>query len=139
MKVIVDTCVLSEVRHPGGNPLVKDMLASTPEEDLFLSVITIGEVTKGVALLDAGRKRNELLKWIDGLKVTYRDRILPLDLDTSIIWGTMTARLQQEGISIPAIDGLLAATALKHNMHVLTRNTRHFEATGALIIDPWRE
>ncbi|MFI5454549.1 MAG: hypothetical protein ACHRXM_03775 [Isosphaerales bacterium] len=73
------------------------------------------------------------------LETKFGDRILAIDVETARLWGELTARAQKSGIIIPGIDGLLAATALQHGLHVMTRTTRHFEASGALIIDPWQE
>lgn len=118
---------------------MKRALAKAPEEDLFISVLTLGEVAKGVTLLPAGRKKNELLSWLDGLGAEYSERVLPVNSEIAILWGQMSARLKAVGVGIPAIDGLLAATALYHGLHLMTHNARHFEATGVQIVDPWLE
>lgn len=130
--------MLSEIRNPSGNPTVKQIFASIPDEDLYLSALTIGEIAKGIALLPAGKRKIDLLVWFDGLQQFYSERILPVDHETAMLWGNMTARLQLIGIGLPAIDGLIAATAIQHGLHLMSRNTKHFEATGALIIDPWQ-
>lgn len=137
VKVLVDTCVLSEVRHPKGNAQVRQAVEALDDRALFLSVITIGEITKGISLLDDGRRKRELTAWLSELEQHAADQILPIDHDTARIWGEITARAQATGEVIPASDGLIAATALRHGLHVMTHNTRHFAATGALIIDPW--
>lgn len=98
----------------------------------------MGEVAKGIGLLPAGKKKNELLVWFDGLRADYGDRILSIDNETAMLWGNITARLQLIGVGLPAVDGLIAATAIQHRLHLMTRNVRHFEATGILIIDPWQ-
>jgi toxin FitB len=139
MKVLVDTCVLAEIRHPGGNPAVKAAFAGIDDAALFLSVLTLGEIAKGVALLPAGKKKRELTGWVHGLVTRYADRVLPVDRECASIWGELTARASKSGVVIPAVDGLLAATALRYGLHLLTRNTRHFAATGVLLIDPWNE
>ena len=117
---------------------MKSAVAEIPDADLYLSVLTIGEIAKGIALLAASKKKKSLATWLAGLEAQFADRIIPLDIETARIWGEMTARAQMRGIVIPAADGLLAATALRHGMHVMTRNTKHFEASGALVIDPWQ-
>ena len=109
-----------------------------PDADLYLSVLTVGEIAKGIALLAAGRKKKALTSWLTGLETKFGDRILEIDGETARLWGELTARAQKSGIIIPSVDGLLAATALRHGLHVMTRNTRHFEVSGALIIDPWQ-
>lgn len=138
MTVLLDTCDLAEPRRPEGVPSVKSAVAEIPDADLYLSVLTVGEVRKGIALLAAGRKKRHLATWLVGLENQFGDRILGVDVETAHIWGEMTARAQKKGVVIPGTDGLLAATALRHGLHVMTRNTRHFEASGALIIDPWQ-
>ncbi len=136
VKVLVDTCVLSEVQHPKGNAQVQQAVEALDDRALFLSVITIGEITKGIALLTDGRRKRELSAWLSGLE-QHADQILPIDHDIARVWGEITARAQAAGAVIPVSDGLIAATALRHGLHVMTRNTKHFAATGALIIDPW--
>ncbi len=137
MNVLLDTCVIAEMRRPRPNTQVQGALASLPDSSLFLSVLSVGEIAKGVALLPAGRKKQSLTNWLNGLETYFQDRILAVDVQTTRLWGELTARGQQKGISIPSVDGLLAATALRHGLHVMTRNTRHFRSTGAVVIDPW--
>ncbi len=137
MKSILDTCVLSELRQPDGLPAVKSAVAETPDSDLYLSVLTVGEIAKGIGLLGVGRKKKALTSWLGGLETHFGDRILAIDVETARLWGELTARAQKSGIIVPGIDGLIAATALRHGLHVMTRNTRHFEASGVFIIDPW--
>jgi predicted nucleic acid-binding protein len=138
VKVLLDTCVLAELRHPKGNPAVKAAVDAIANEDLFLSVLTVGEIAKGVSLLPSGRKKKSLGSWLQGLETQFGDRILSIDTDTARLWGEITARAQKTGAVVRAVDGLLAATALCHGLHVMTRNSRHFEAAGVLLIDPWK-
>lgn len=138
MKVLLDTCTLAEVRKPEGHASVKSAVEEIPDEDLYLSVLSVGEIVKGVALLAAGKKKKALSSWLVALESQFAERILGLDLETARIWGELTARAQKNGIVVPAADGLLAATALRHGLHIMTRNTKHFDATGAFIIDPWQ-
>jgi predicted nucleic acid-binding protein len=138
VKSLLDTCTVSEIRKPDGNPAVKAAVSEIADSDLFLSVLTVGEIAKGVSLLDLGPKKKALSSWLAGLESQFEDRILPIDTETARIWGELTTRAQKSGVIIPSTDGLLAATALRYGLHVMTRNTRHFEASGALIIDPWR-
>jgi predicted nucleic acid-binding protein len=137
VKALLDTCVLAELRHPKGHRGVRAAVAEIDDADLFLSVLTIGEIAKGIFLLPSGKKKRALTTWLNGLETQFADRILGVDLETARLWGELTARAQPKGIIIPAVDGMLAATALRHGLHVMTRNTSHFGASGALIIDPW--
>ena len=137
MKVLLDTCVLSEIRHPQGEPRVRAMVSQHANDDLFLSVLTLGELTKGIAQLAAGRRKRELESWLSELHDQFRKQILPVDAETAMIWGEITAAARANGRTVPAIDGLIAATAIRHNLAVMTRNTEDFEPTGAKIINPW--
>jgi predicted nucleic acid-binding protein len=138
VKVLLDTCTLAEIRKPEGDPAVKSAVSEIRDADLYLSVLSVGEIVKGIALLAAGKKKKALASWLVSLENQFSERILGLDVETGRIWGELTARAQRKGIVIPAADGLLAATALRHGLHVMTRNTKHFEASGALVIDPWQ-
>ena len=137
MKVLLDTCVLSEARKPDGSPNVKAFLESIPEENLYVSVLTLGEITKGIERLPDGRKKVSLQHWADKLQTVFRDRLIGVDQATAEIWGRLTARAEQEGHTIPAVDGLLASTALRHDFKIATRNSKHFRATRAGLVDPW--
>lgn len=137
MRALLDTCVLAEIVTDGGSPAVKAAVAGIAAADLYLSVLAVGEIAKGIALLPVGRKKTSLGTWLARLENEYAGRILVVDVETSRIWGELTARARKRGVTIPGTDGLLAATALRHGLHVMTRNTRHFEGSGALIVDPW--
>ena len=138
MKILLDTCVISEIRHPQGAESVKNTVQALAEEDLFISVISIGEIVKGIDLLNESKRKQELQAWVQGLERFYSERILPLDLETSHIWGELTAKAQKEGKIISVCDGLIASTAIRHGLHVMTRNTSDFEPTGAMIVNPWQ-
>ena len=137
MRVLLDTCVLSEIRRPRGNQGVREFVESLDPDEIFLSVVTDGELAKGIALLTAGAKQQQLSFWLTGIEQHYADKILPIDLPTSRLWGELTARAQTAGVQVPLSDGLIAATALRYGLHVVTRTTRDFAATGVLVIDPW--
>ncbi|MBS3744796.1 MAG: type II toxin-antitoxin system VapC family toxin [Wenzhouxiangellaceae bacterium] len=137
MKVLLDTCVLSEIRHPRGNPAVREAVLAFRDNDLFISVLTLGELAKGVALLDAGQRQQELNAWLTGLEQQYADRILDITGDIVRVWGELTAAAQRNGRVVPATDGLIAATALHHGLQVMTRNADDFAPTGVRILNPW--
>ena len=138
MKVLLDTCTLAELRKPSPNAAVVAAIRAIPDARLYVSVLSVGELVKGIGLLAAGKKHDSLAAWLAALESQFSDRILGIDSETAKLWGELTARAQKKGVAIPATDGLLAATALRHGLHVMTRNTKHFEASGALVIDPWR-
>lgn len=138
MRVLLDTCVLSELRRPKGHPGVRQAVGGLDDEDLFVSVISIGEISKGIALLRESPKKRALETWLRTLERHYADRLPPIDLDTSHIWGELTAAAQKVGRALHAADGLIAATALSHGLRVMTRNTADFEPAGVLLLNPWQ-
>jgi len=137
VRVLLDTCALSELRRPKGNPGVRQAVESLDDEDLFVSVISVGEIFKGIALLRESPRKRALETWLQTLEHSYAERLLPIDLETSRVWGELTAAAPKAGRAVHAADGLIAATALRHGLHVMTRNTADFEPTGVLILNPW--
>jgi toxin FitB len=138
MRVLLDTCVLSELRGARPNPGVRQAIEDFASDDLYVSVVSAGEIAKGIALLPDSRNKRGLEGWLRALELGYADRLLPVDLETAHIWGELTATAQKHGRAIPAADGLIAATAMRHGLHVMTRNTADFEATGVLLVNPWK-
>lgn len=137
MRVLLDTCTVSELRQKTPRKAVAAAIEAVPSENLFLSVITLGEIVKGIALLEEGKRKHGLQGWLMELERYYEDRILPIDTDTVRIWGELTAEAQKKGVRVGASDGLIAATARRHGLHVMTRNVSDFEATGVLLVNPW--
>jgi toxin FitB len=136
-RLLLDTCVFAELQKPIGNPGVIRAIDAMDDSALFMSVLTIAEIRKGIDKLAPGKRRSRLEEWLIGLVERYDDRILLIDLAVAEMWGRMNARLEAADSPVPAIDGLIAATALRHDLVVVTRNTRHFEATGAAVLDPF--
>jgi len=110
---------------------------SLNEEEIFVSVLSLGEIFKGISLLRESTKKSELQSWLQSLERDYADRLLSIDLETCRLWGELTATAQKAGRVLAATDGLIAATALRHGLRVMTRNTADFEPTGVLVINPW--
>ncbi len=137
MRVLLDTCAVSELRNPKPEKAVVEAIEGIPNESLFLSVITIGEIVKGIELLNDSKCRRKLQGWLLELERYYDGRILAVDAETSRIWGELTAKAQQAGTTIGVSDGLIAATARRNGLHVMTRNKVDFEASGALPLNPW--
>src|SRR5947209_15224450 len=111
MRVLLDTCVLSELRRAKGHLGVRRAVDSLESQSLFISVVSVGEIAKGIALLQEGKQKRDLRAWLQVLEVEYADRVLAVDLETSHIWGELTAAAQRGGKVVPATDGLIAATA----------------------------
>jgi predicted nucleic acid-binding protein len=139
VKTLLDTCTLAELRKPSPNAAVVAAVQAIPDAQLYVSVLSLGEIAKGIGLLAAGKKREALTAWLATLESQFSDRLLGLDAETAKLWGELTARAQKKGVTIPATDGLIAATALRHGLHVMTRNEGDFKASGVRIINPWHE
>jgi toxin FitB len=137
VRALLDTCVLSELRKPQVDADVQQAVDEIPDDDLFVSVISIGEIAKGIALLADSRRKRELQSWLQVLERDYAARILLVDRETAHIWGELTATARKNGKIISASDGLIAATARRHGLHVMTRNVADFESTGTMLINPW--
>jgi hypothetical protein len=139
VRTLVDTCVLSEVQRRQGNAQVRERFEALAEVDVYLSVLTLGELKKGIDKLKASARKRTLTTWFEQLVLSSHDRILPIDHETAVIWGEAAAKCDKKGQPIPAVDGLIAATALRHGLHLMTRNVAHFELAGVMLINPWEE
>lgn len=137
VSVLLDTCVISELQRVGGDPRVRAAVDTYESIELYFSVITIGEITKGLVLLAPGRKRSALEEWLQEIESEHSDRILPINLEVARLWGAQTARNIRDGSPVADADGLIAATARFYEIPVMTRNVRHFLQTGVQIINPW--
>ena len=137
MRVLLDTCVLSELGRPEPNTDVQSAVAELASEDLFVSVLSLGEIAKGIALLSDSRRKKELHGWLAALQRGYAERLIEIDAKTAQIWGELTAAAQKNGRTVGAVDGLIAASARRHGLHVMTRNARDFEPTGVMLVNPW--
>lgn len=138
MKYLLDTCVISELVARQPHPGVVEFVDALDPEDVYLSVITIGEITKGIEKLPRSKRKQELLTWLkEDLLVRFDGKLLPLDTDVLVAWGTLTARLEASGRIIPAMDSLIAATVLAQQATLVTRNVDDFAGTGVEIVNPW--
>lgn len=138
MKALLDTCVISELITKQPNPKVVEFVDSLDPEDVYLSVITIGEIVKGIEKLPKSRRKTDLQAWLrDDLLVRFEGNILALDTDILIEWGALTARLESAGKTMPAIDSLIAASTLAKKMTLVTRNISDFKAADVEIMNPW--
>lgn len=138
MRYLLDTCVISEATKARPAHSVLAWLDGQEELSLYLSVITVGELNKGISKLPDGRKRRRLRRWVDhDLARRFEGRLLSIDLEVASCWGELSAMAEQAGAKIPVIDALLAATAKACGLTLVSRNTRHLQATGVAVVDPW--
>ncbi len=139
MNYILDTNVVSELVTHEPDQNVVSWIDSIDSESVFLSVITIGEIKKGIEKLPDSKRKKTLESWLEeDLLVRFRGRILPLGIPVLLSWGKLVASLEREGKPIPAIDSLLAATVAQTGFTLVTRNTGDFEPTGISVLDPWK-
>ena len=135
MSYLLDTNVLSELVRPTPEPAVVSWFDQVPDDSLFISVLTIGEVRKGVELIAEGSRKEKLRVWLEHtLPDWFEDRVLPVDEAVAEQWGRMLAMVNRP---VPAIDSLLAATALQHDLRMVTRNAQDFAFPELEVINPW--
>ena len=138
MSFLLDTCVISELAKSNVEAQVRDWAMSNNEQDLYISALTLGELQKGALRLQDGAKKTDLLNWLHrDLIQRFDRRVLNFDGAVALRWGEMQAQLEKQGRPMPVIDGMIAATALHHQLTVVTRNTRDMEASGVSLINPW--
>jgi predicted nucleic acid-binding protein len=136
---LLDTNCISELVRPQPEPRVLNWLDSVSENLLYLSVLTLGEIRKGVAALPGGKRRARLETWLENdLETRFEGRILPIDAAIAQRWGVLAAQASRKGTPLPVIDGLLAATALHHSLTIVSRNTVDFLNCQAALFNPWQ-
>ena len=135
---LLDTNGISELVRPRPEPRVTAWIDAIDESLLYLSVLTLGEIRRGIAALREGSRRVALEAWLDSdLVLRFSGRILPIDEPVADRWGRLTAQATTAKIALPVIDGLLAATAAHHNLTLVTCNTRDVQITGVPLFNPW--
>lgn len=135
MSYLIDTCALSELRRKNPDDNVVGWFEARSQQGLYLSVLTLGEIRKGVEALADARRKDKILNWLEHeLPLWFEDRILPIDAGVADEWGRLLARV---GRSLPAIDSLIAATAIHSRLTVVTRNVSDFNYAGVDVFNPW--
>ena len=135
MSYLIDTNVVSELIRQSPSHEVLGWVNRTPDDALYLSVLTIGEIRKGIENPETVSRRETLRLWLEQeLTDWFGDRLLPIDRGVADRWGTLLA---QAGRPLPAVDSLLAATALHHNLRMVTRNVTDFQFAGLEVVNPW--
>jgi toxin FitB len=135
---LLDTNAISELVRPQPEPRVATWIEATDEGLLFLSVLTVGEIRKGIAAFQDSSRGGALQAWLKGkLALRFANHILPIDLPVADRWGRLAAQAAAAKSPLPVIDGLLAATAMHHNLTLVTRNTKDVAPTGDPVFNPW--
>lgn len=138
MKYLLDTCVISEALRPNPSGKVVQWIEQEEESNFYISVLTIGELHKGIEKMADSRRKKALHNWVENdLKERFRNRIINIDMHVAMQWGKIQGTAERSGKTMPAIDSLIAATALTHHLTVVTRNTVDMEASGVALLNPW--
>jgi predicted nucleic acid-binding protein len=140
MNYLLDTCVISELVKKNPNPKIIDWVRSCKEDTLFLSVLTLGEIQKGITKLPDSQRKEQLEFWIEHeLPQRFKGRILDITSIVAKKWGDIQGNAEQQGVKMPVIDGLIAATGLVHDLTVVTRNDSDMKIGGVKLFNPWQE
>jgi predicted nucleic acid-binding protein len=135
---LFDTCVISEVIRPKPAACVLRWIAGVPNDRIYLSVLTLGELRKGILRLDDAVIARRLQTWLDSdVRTRFGNRLLSVDAEVALEWGKLCAKSERSGHPRPTIDALLAATAITHHLTLVTRNTADVAFTGADVFNPW--
>lgn len=135
---LVDTNSISEFVKPEPNPKVKHWFEIADPASLFVSVITVGEIRLGIEDMPLGKRRTDLERWLKtGLPQWFESNLLPITKEIANRWGQLTIAAKRNGITVATNDGLIAATALEHDLAIVTRNIKDFTGLSILLINPW--
>lgn len=138
MRLLLDTNVLSEVTKPSPDANVLGWLDRLDEDRTFISVVSIAEIRRGVALMDEGRRRDSLTEWLAReLPQRFEQRVLPVDEAVALAWGDLMGVAKRRGRGLSSMDGLIGATAIAQSLTLATRNIRDFDGFGIDLYNPW--
>jgi len=130
--------MVSELMKPAPNTGVTDWVRQTPERITWLSVVTLGELQRGIERMPSAPRRLALEQWLaNDVIQRFAGRLVALDAAVMLTWGTLYARLELAGRKLPSMDSLIAASALHHGLTLVTRNVTDFEAAGIPLLNPW--
>ncbi len=140
MKYLLDTCIISELVKKNPSPKVMDWTSKSDESTLFISVLTFGEIHKGIEKIPQSKKKHKLHNWVNhDLLERFKNRIISFDLQIATVWGKIQAHSETIGKAMPTIDGQIAATGICYGLTVVTRNTSDMEISGVTLLNPWEE
>lgn len=138
MNFLLDTNILSELFKKKPEEKVLRWISRQNDDTLYLSVISIGEIQKGISKLPHSPKREKIQRWLEtDLVYRFANRILPVSQDIALLWGKIQGEKEEAGLRLPAMNSLIAATALFHGLVVITRDTDDISKSGAQVLDPW--
>ena len=138
MNFLLDTNILCEATKPHPDARVESWLSDRPALTIFVSIVSIAEIRKGILLLPEGRKRKRLANWLESdLLPAFADRVIPLGESEMNEWAALQADVGRKGHRLPAVDSLIAATARCHKLTLATQNVQDFRKSGILLHDPW--
>lgn len=138
MNYLLDTCVISELIKARPTKSVVKWVESIDERSMFISVLTLGEIHKGITKLRASKKKRTLQEWVSNdLNQRFDNRIIPVSIEIARIWGEVQGKAEKKGEKMPAIDSLIGATAIAYDFTVVTRNAADMENSGVQIHNPW--
>ncbi len=140
MAYLLDTCTISEMISVRPNGNVLKWFESQSEKTLYLSIITIGEIEKGIYQLPQSKKRLRLETWLfDELAPSFQNRLLGIDRKLMTAWAKMIAELKTKGMNRQSFDSVIEATALHHQLILVTRNVKNFKNSQVTILNPWED
>ena len=138
MRYLLDTNVISELVSKQPNEHVIAWIDGIDDQLIYLSVITIGEIKRGIEKLPNSQRKRSLNNWLnEDLLIRFDDKILTIDLPVMLTLGRLIAKMESQGRALPAIDSLIAATALQHDLNLVTRNEKDFDRTDVAVTNPW--
>jgi tRNA(fMet)-specific endonuclease VapC len=126
LKYLIDTNIISEIISKQPNQNVLDFFNTLDSKNLYLSVITIGELKYGIDRLPDSKRKTQLNKWFETLLIKYQPNIIDIDIETMIIWSNINKQTKEKGITLTIMDSLIASSALNHNLILVTRNIKDF-------------
>ena len=138
MRFLLDTCVISEmIKQKPSKRLIK-WIKKEDESNFYISVLTLGELHKGIEKLPESRRREELHNWVENdLKGRFSNKIIDIDIQVAMMWGKIQGLAERVGRPMPAIDALIAATGITHHLTIATRNVSDMKESGVALFNPW--
>ena len=138
MNYLLDTCLISELARPEPNKQVVEWVLNENETKFYVSVLTFGELHKGIEKLPKSKKKEELRIWVENeLTNRFQNRIIGIDMRVSTTWGKILCITEKKGKPMPAIDSLIAATGIAYDLTIVTRNLADMEQSGVKLLNPW--